>query len=196
MRAVVLASGGLDSTLLARLASEQGYDVFPLFVNYGQLAAGIELSHCRSAMKANDIRTPSVANLNGFGELVPSGLTNSDFHIVDQAFTPGRNSLFLLSAASYAATIGAQTIMIGLLDEIFHLFPDQTKDYLEKAEQFLRLAVGKPISIKAPLMAFSKQEVIAMAEAKDIGPTYSCHVGSEVPCGVCIACKEFDIGGV
>ena len=154
MRAVVLASGGLDSTLLTRLASEEGYDVFPLFVDYGQLAAITELNHCRAAMDKNEIRSPVVADLKGFGELVPSGLTNSDLHIVDQAFTPGRNSLFLLSAASYAATIGAKTIMIGLLDEKFHLFPDQTKDYIKKAESFLSLAVGQTISIKAPLMAF------------------------------------------
>ena len=195
MRAVVLASGGLDSTLLARLASEEGYEVFPLFVDFGQLAAQTELSHCIAAMDKNGIREPVFADIKGFGELVPSGLTNSDLHVVDNAFTPGRNSLFLLCAASYAATIGAQTIMIGLLDERFHLFPDQTKDYLEKAEKFLNLAVGQAISVKAPLMAFSKQEVIAMSEAKGIGQTYSCHVGSEIPCGVCIACKEFDIGG-
>ena len=195
MRAVVLASGGLDSTLLTRLASEEGYEVFPLFVDYGQLAAQMELNHCVTAMEKNNLRNPVIANLKGFGDLIPSGLTNTNFHIVDQAFTPGRNSLFLLSAASYAATIDAQTIMIGLLDEQFHLFPDQTKDFLEKAESFLSLAVGQPISIKAPLMAFSKQEVIAMSDAKDIGPTYSCHVGSDIPCGVCIACKEFDIGG-
>lgn len=194
MRAVILASGGLDSTLLTRLASEEGYDVFPLFVDYGQLAANTELNHCRAAMDKNKIRSPNVADLKGFGKLVPSGLTNADLHVVDQAFTPGRNSLFLLSAASYAATVSATTIMIGLLDEKFHLFPDQTKDYLEKAEHFLSLAVGQTIVIKAPLMAFSKQEVIAMSEVKDIGQTYSCHVGSEVPCGVCIACKEFDIG--
>ncbi len=195
MRAVVLASGGLDSTLLTRLASEEGYDVFPLFVDYGQLAADTELSHCKEAMDNNEIRSPVVADVKGFGELVPSGLTNADLHIVNQAFTPGRNSLFLLSAASYAATIGAKTIMIGLLDEKYHLFSDQTKAYLEKAESFLSLAVGQAISIKAPLMAFSKQEVIAMSEAKGIGQTYSCHVGSAVPCGVCIACKEFDIEG-
>ncbi|PHQ69221.1 MAG: 7-cyano-7-deazaguanine synthase [Sneathiella sp.] len=196
MRAVVLASGGLDSTLLALLASEEGYEVFPLFVDFGQLAAKTELRHSIAAMEKNNLRKPVIADLNGFGELVPSGLTNSNLHIVDRAFTPGRNSLFLLSAASYAATIDANTIMIGLLDERFHLFPDQTKDYLEKAESFLSLAVGQSISIRAPLMAFSKQEVIAMAEAKNIGQTYSCHVGSDTPCGVCIACKEFDIGGV
>jgi 7-cyano-7-deazaguanine synthase len=195
MRAVVLASGGLDSTLLARLASDEGYEVFPLFVDYGQLAAQTELSHCIAAMNKNNIRSPMIANLKGFGELVPSGLTNHSLHIVDQAFTPGRNSLFLLSAASYAATIEAETIMIGLLDEQFHLFPDQTKDFLQKAESFLSVAVGQVISIKAPLMAFSKQEVIAMSDAKNIGQTYSCHVGSDIPCGMCIACKEFDIGG-
>lgn len=195
MRAVVLASGGLDSTLLALLASEEGYDVFPLFVDYGQLAAKIELSHCTAAMARNKIRSPIVADLKGFGQLIPSGLTNADLHVVDEAFTPGRNSLFLLSAASYAATIGAHTIMIGLLDEKYHLFLDQTKDYLERAESFLCSAVGQTVSIKAPLMAFSKQEVIAMSEAKGIGETYSCHVGSAMPCGECIACKEFEIGG-
>ena len=195
MRAVVLASGGLDSTLLTLLASEEGYDVFPLFVDYGQLAASAELNHCTAAMSNNELPSPIIADLKGFGKLVPSGLTNADLNVVDQAFTPGRNSLFLLSAASYAATIGAKTIMIGLLDEKYHLFSDQTKDYLEKAESFLSLAVGQAISIKAPLMAFSKQEVIAMSEAKGIGQTYSCHVGSAIPCGECIACKEFDLGG-
>jgi 7-cyano-7-deazaguanine synthase len=195
MRAVVLASGGLDSTLLTRLATEEGYDVFPLFVDYGQIAAQTELKHCTEAMKHNDAREPIVADLKGFGELVPSGLTNNNLDIVERAFTPGRNSLFLLSAASYAATIGAGTIMIGLLDERFHLFSDQTENFLEKAQEFLKLAIGQSISIKAPLMAFSKQEIIAMSAAKGIGQTYSCHLGSEIPCGVCIACKEFEIGG-
>lgn len=194
MRAVVLASGGLDSTLLVRLATEEGYDVFPLFVNYGQIAAQTELNHCVEAMRRHDARKPIVADLKGFGELVPSGLTNSNLDVVERAFTPGRNSLFLLSAASYAATIGAETIMIGLLDERFHLFSDQTLDFLEKAQEFLKLATGQTITIKAPLMVFSKQEIIAMSQAKGIGPTYSCHVGSETPCGVCIACKEFEIG--
>lgn len=194
MRAVILTSGGLDSTLLACLASDEGYDVFPLFINYGQLAVREELSHCISAMKQNNIRKPEVANLQGFGDLIHSGLTDSTLDIVDCAFTPGRNSLFLLNAASYAATIGAQTIMIGLLDEQYHLFSDQTKEFLDKAESFLSLAVGQKITIKAPLMGFSKQEVIAMSDAKKIGPTYSCHLGSEKPCGVCIACQEFIIG--
>ena len=56
MRAVVLASGGLDSTLLARLAFEEGYEVFPLFVDYGQLAAKTELRHSLAAMEKNSIR--------------------------------------------------------------------------------------------------------------------------------------------
>ena len=65
MRAVVLASGGLDSTLLVRLASEEGYEVFPLFVDYGQLAAQTELNHCVAAMEKNNLRNPVIANLKG-----------------------------------------------------------------------------------------------------------------------------------
>lgn len=194
MRAVVLASGGLDSTLLTCLASDEGYDVYPLFVNYGQLAAEAELTHCRSAMKKNNIREPIIADLQGFGVLIPSGLTRQELDVVDRAYTPGRNSLFLLNAASYAVTIGAQTIMLGLLDEQFHLFADQTKEFLSKAEDFLKLAVGQSITIKAPLMGFSKQEVVAMSKAREIGPTYSCHVGSQIPCGKCIACREYFLG--
>jgi 7-cyano-7-deazaguanine synthase len=194
MRAVVLTSGGLDSTLLACLAFDEGYDVYPLFVDYGQRAAKIELQHCMSAMKRNKLREPVVARLDGFGELVPSGLTNENLDVVERAFTPGRNSLFLLNAAAFAATIGAHTIMIGLLDERFHIFPDQTKKFVAEAETFLSVAVGQQITIKAPLMVFSKQEVIAMSEARGIGATYSCHVGLTVPCGKCIACKEFVVG--
>ena len=195
MKAVVLMSGGLDSSLLGYLAIEEGYTVFPLFVDFGQLAAKVEKDHYKKIVSDKHFKDPKILDLQGFGDLVSSGLTDSAQHIVDDAFTPGRNSLFLLSAGSYAAKIGAETVMIGLLDEKFHLFPDQTTAFLEQAQRFLKFAVGTSITIKAPLMAFSKQEVVAMAEAKGIGKTYSCHVGDDEPCGVCIACKEFEVGG-
>lgn len=194
MRAVVLMSGGLDSSLLGYLALDEGYEVFPLFVDFGQMAAPAEREHYKQIVKDDRFQDPQIAELQGFGKLISSGLTNSELHVIDDAFTPGRNSLFLLNAASYAAKIGAETVMIGLLDEQFHLFSDQTERFLKQGEEFLELAVGTHISIKAPLMAFSKQEVIAMAKARRIGKTYSCHVGNDTACGVCIACKEFEIG--
>ncbi len=195
MRAVVLASGGLDSTLLALLATDEGYDVYPLFVNFGQLAASTEQRHCAQAMKRHGVRQPEIADIRGFGDLIPSGLTRDNLHVVDDAFTPGRNTLFLLCAASFAARVGADVIFIGLLDERFHLFSDQTKEFIKRAQSLFELSVGKPIEVRAPLMAFSKAEVIAMAAARSVGPTYSCHTGDEEPCGVCIACQEFNVGG-
>ncbi len=195
MRAVVLMSGGLDSTLLGYLAKDEGYDVFPLFVDYGQLAAHEERHHYKSTLQGQGFREPQFAELQGFGKLISSGLTNESLDVVEDAFTPGRNSLFLLCAASYAATIDAQVVMIGLLDERFHLFSDQTEEFLDQAERFLTHSIGRDISIKAPLMAFSKQEVIAMSKARTLGSTYSCHVGGAQPCGQCIACREFEIGG-
>ena len=195
MRAVVLASGGLDSTLLALLAKDEGYDVYPLFVDFGQLAASTELHHCEQAMGRHGLRQPDIADVRGFGTLIPSGLTRDNLHIVDDAFTPGRNTMFLLCAASFAAKVEANVIFIGLLDEQFHLFSDQTKEFIKRAQSLLELSVDKPLEVRAPLMAFSKAEVIAKAASRGVGPTYSCHTGAEEPCGECIACLEFNVGG-
>ena len=54
------------------------------------------------------------------------------------------------------------------------------------------LAVDRPIRIIVPLSDFRKADVVALATEKGIGPTYSCHFGDKVPCGMCIACKEFE----
>lgn len=102
MSIVTLVSGGLDSTLVAKLAQEQGLQIFPLFVDYGQRARDRELAACKLAMQKLGLPEPEIAGLSGFGRLIRSGLTDPTLHIIDDAFTPGRNMLFLLTAAAYA----------------------------------------------------------------------------------------------
>jgi 7-cyano-7-deazaguanine synthase len=135
---------------------------------------------------------PSVARLDGFGALIRSGLTDTKLDVVDNAFTPGRNALFLLVAASYAMQVNADAVAIGLLDERYRLFPDQSKVFIEATEEFLFRAMGKQISLLAPLMTMSKSDVVKLAEQRNIRGTYSCHVGADQPCGKCIACREFE----
>lgn len=108
------------------------------------------------------------------------------------AFTPCRNLLFLTLGAAYAIAIGARAVSIGLLTEERALFPDQTEKFLAVAEEAIAEATGHPIKILAPLMSFAKPEVVAMAERRGIRLTYSCHAGLEIPCGVCVACREFN----
>lgn len=191
MSAVLLASGGLDSTLAARLGQEIGLKLHPLFVDYGQRARERELSACEASMQRLGLPAPRVADLAGFGALIRSGLTDSSKHIVNEAFTPGRNTLFLLAAASYAVTVDADSIIIGLLHEGSSLFPDQTSEFLRRAEQLLELSVGRHITVLAPLAGFYKRDVVLLACEKSITGTYSCHEGGETPCGRCIACMEF-----
>lgn len=192
MSIVTLVSGGLDSTLVARLGQEEGVRQFPLFIDYGQRSRDRELAACQRAMAHLNLPQPEVANLAGYGGLIRSGLTDPSKRVLEDAFTPGRNMLFLLTASAYAYQVGADAVSIGLLHEDTSLFPDQTSDFLRDAECTISASMGREIKVLAPLAAFHKAEVVALASDKGIRDTYSCHVGAEEPCGECIACNEFN----
>jgi len=192
MGIVTLVSGGLDSTLMAVLAKEAGINQSPLFVNYGQRALRRELAACRRSLQSNNLPKPAVTNVAGFGALIRSGLTDRKLHTFEDAFTPGRNLLFLLLGAAYAYEVQASAVSIGLLSERTSLFPDQTSHFILGAESLLSECIGRPVKVLTPLMDFTKRDVVEMARKKKISGTYSCHVGGPRPCGKCISCREFE----
>ena len=108
----------------------------------------------------------------------------------EDAFLPGRNLLFVLAGAAHAFKVQANGVAIGLLNPANRLFPDQTMEFLQEAERVVETAIGKRISVFAPLINFSKTDILVMANERGITHTYSCHSGGEEPCGVCIACVE------
>ena len=191
MSIVTLVSGGLDSTLVATLAKEEGVQQYPLFIDYGQICRDRELMACKQVMNSLSLPEPKVANLAGYGNLIRSGLTDSTLDIIEDAFTPGRNMLFLLIASAYAYQVKADAVSIALLHEDTSLFPDQTSSFLYDAEQMINKCMGRNIRILAPLADYHKADVVALAEDKGIRNTYSCHKGEDKPCGDCIACNEF-----
>lgn len=191
MSIVTLVSGGLDSTLVAKLAQEEGLRQYPLFIDYGQRSRDQELFACRRAMVDLGLPEPKVADLSGFGALIHSGLTDANLDVVEAAFTPGRNMLFLIIAAAYASQVEADAVSIGLLHESTSLFPDQTAAFLSDAEAVIKRCMNRDIKLLAPLSTFYKSDVITLATQKGIQNTYSCHMGGEVACGTCIACREF-----
>jgi len=191
MSIVTLVSGGLDSTLMSVLAREEGLTLLPLFVDYGQLCGEREWEACVNVHSNLGLPHPARMNLSGFGQLIPSGLTNRRLRVNEDAFLPGRNLLFLLAGCSYAYSNNSSAVAIGLLSEETHLFPDQTKEFLEKAQVALNAAMGRTVSIIAPLMNMNKQDVLMLAREKGINGTYSCHAGTFPTCGVCIACQQY-----
>ncbi|KII15429.1 7-cyano-7-deazaguanine synthase [Phaeobacter sp. S60] len=194
MSIVTLVSGGLDSTLVTVLAREEGLEQYPLFVDYGQRSKDKELAACRAVLARLGLPEPKVAELGGFGGLIRSGLTDPSLRVLEDAFTPGRNLLFLLLASSYAIQRGADAVSIGLLHEDASLFPDQTNAFLVQVEALLSVSMGRKIRVIAPLAEFHKIDVVALAQEKGIVGTYSCHLGNDEACGACIACNEFNFG--
>jgi 7-cyano-7-deazaguanine synthase len=188
---VSLVSGGLDSTLIGVMAKEEGVEHFPLFIDYGQRAARKEWETCKLVHDALRLPAPKRMDLSGFGQVIASGLTREELDIKVDAFTPGRNLMFLLMGSAYAYQQGASSVAIGLLAEEFSLFPDQKPQFIARAESTISAAMGRQIKVLTPLIEFGKADVVRLAQAKGITGTYSCHTGNSEPCGRCIACLEF-----
>jgi 7-cyano-7-deazaguanine synthase len=191
MSLVVLVSGGLDSTLLALLTREEEIAQFPLFVNYGQLCAAQEWKTCQGTFSRLSLPEPRYLDVSGFGHLISSGLTDQAKSINEDAFLPGRNLLFLLYGASYAYQTNSSGVAIGLLSEEASIFPDQKRSFLLSAEGAIESALGRKIRVVAPLIGFTKRQVIELAKARHLTGTYSCHAGGALPCGRCVSCVEF-----
>ncbi len=194
MSLVNLVSGGLDSTLIGVMAREEGVSLYPLFIDYGQRAAHMEWKTCLFVHDQLDLPAPVRMDVSGFGHIIRSGLTCEEMDVKGDAFTPGRNLLFLLMGSAYAYQVGASAVAIGLLSESFSLFPDQRSDFIKSAEAAIGAALGRRIKIVTPLAEFSKADVVKLAEEKGISGTYSCHSGNQEPCGKCISCLEFGTG--
>jgi 7-cyano-7-deazaguanine synthase len=187
---VVLVSGGLDSTLISVMAKREGVQTYPLFIDYGQLCAEREWAACLAVHKVNDLPDPVRMSMKDFGRVIPSGLTDASRDIVADAFLPCRNLLFAVCGAAYAYSKGAESVVLGLIDESQAIFPDQTTQFVQEAEQVVRIATGRPIRVVTPLLSLSKGEIIALSEQLGIHGTYSCHRGTAEPCGRCISCME------
>lgn len=190
MSIVTLVSGGLDSTLMALLVKEENIEQFPLFIDYGQICREQELKACNIVHKNLGLPAPVNMNVSGFGALISSGLTDPSKRVNEDAFLPGRNLLFLLAGSAYAYQTNSSTVAIALLSEKNCIFPDQTNSFISKAQEVISLTLGRDIKIIAPLMQFSKSEVIRLAGNNGISDTYSCHSGTEIPCGKCVSCIE------
>jgi len=128
---VNLVSGGLDSTLVGVLIREEGVEVYPLFIDYGQRAAQREWETSQRVHAQLGLPTPTRMDLSGFGRVIRSGLTSEELDVKADAFTPGRNLMFLLMGSAYAYQVGASTIAVGLLAERFSLFPDQRSEFID-----------------------------------------------------------------
>lgn len=204
--AVVLLSGGLDSTTVLAIAKRQDYEPYALSFRYGQRHA-IELESAGRVAAAQGVRRHVIADidLRVFGG---SSLT-SDIAVpkhavahelsdeIPSTYVPARNTIFLSFALAYAETVGAQDIFIGVNALDYSGYPDCRPEYIAAFQNMANLATkagveGQQLTIHTPLITLTKAEIIAagLALGVDYGLTSSCYDpdSSGKPCGHCDSC--------
>ncbi len=217
-KAVVLLSGGLDSTTVLALAQQQGFTCSCLSVAYGQRHA-IELQKAQAvsrAMGVTDHRVVSI-DLRGIGG---SALT-ADIAVpkhdsvsaigadIPVTYVPARNALFLSIALGFAEVIGANDLFIGVNAVDYSGYPDCRPEFIRAFEQMATLATkagvqGQALRIHAPLSGMTKADIIraGVKAGVDYAITHSCYDPSAdgLACGHCDSCllrkKGFDDAGV
>jgi 7-cyano-7-deazaguanine synthase len=137
------------------------------------------------------IRAPLELDLSHFGRTLATGLTDPTKDVVEDAFTPCRNLLFIVTAAAIGYKYGIDKIVMGLLSEKTAIFPDQSDEFIRDAENAIASALGVRFTIALPLRDFIKAEVVELGKQLGVTDFYSCHAGTEIPCGKCIACSEY-----
>jgi 7-cyano-7-deazaguanine synthase len=202
-RAVVLLSGGLDSTTTLAIARRDGHELYAMTVAYGQRHAG-EVDAARRIAKAARVADHVIVHidLRVFGGsaltadiAVPKRGASQD--AVPVTYVPARNTIFLSYALAWAEVLGAHDIYIGVNALDYSGYPDCRPEYVEAFEKMAALATregveGKPTRIRAPLIAMTKAEIIKLGASLgvDYSKTTSCYdpAADGSPCGECDAC--------
>ena len=206
-KAVVLLSGGLDSTTVLAIAKSQGFACYCLSFQYGQrqsielerasriasemgaakhLVLRLDLDRIGGSALTDDIAVPKERSASEMSSGVPV------------TYVPGRNTIFLSHAAAWAEVLGAADIFIGINVMDYSGYPDCRPEYLAAFERAINLgskagSEGHQFTIHAPLMRMTKREIIERGTelGVDYGLTHSCYDPDPAgrACGRCDACQ-------
>ena len=202
-RAVVLVSGGLDSTTVLAMARARGYACYTLSFDYGQRHRAELAAAERVSLAQGDVEHKVVSlNLDSIGG---SALTDPDIAVPEEAtegipvtYVPARNTVFLSIALGWAEVLGAEAIFIGVNAVDYSGYPDCRPAFVAAFETLANLATragveGGKLRVEAPLMHMSKGEIIreGLKLGVDYSLTVSCYQATDagLACGRCDACR-------
>jgi 7-cyano-7-deazaguanine synthase len=206
-KAVVLLSGGLDSTTVLAIARRDGFATYALSFDYGQRHR-VELDSAKRvavAMEARDHVTVAF-DLRRFGGsaltadiAVPKGRAPGALaQGIPVTYVPARNTIFLSFALAYAETLGSSDVFIGVNALDYSGYPDCRPEYVAAYEAMANLATKagvegtQRLTIHTPLVAMTKADIVrcGLALGVDYGLTTSCYDPSPqgAPCGACDSC--------
>ena len=201
-KAVILLSGGLDSSTTLYYAIARGYECHCLIFDYGQKHKKEILQAKSLARKAGSQMFLVKISLPWKGSAlldnkisVPRGRA-LDAQGIPVTYVPGRNIIFLSFAASFAEAIGADTIFIGANAVDYSGYPDCRPEFIRSFQSMLARGLktsmeGKALKVVTPLIHLSKAQIVTLAVKLKVPLqlTWSCYNGKAKPCGVCDSCR-------
>ncbi len=199
-KCIVLLSGGIDSTTTLYYAKKHGYKCYALIFDYGQRHAKeirsavkiakaakvpyqilkIKLPWKGSSLLVTRYPLPVSRPMKTIGKGIPS------------TYVPGRNTIFLSFAVSYAEAVGAKAVFIGANAIDFSGYPDCRPGYYRAFRKVIgRGTRAKKIRIVTPLINLKKSQIIRLGLklGAPLDLTWSCYKGGKLPCGVCDSCR-------
>ena len=204
--AVVLLSGGLDSSTVLALAKERGFEVAALTFDYGQRHRR-ELESAKEVAASLKVREHIVLHLD-VGKHLRSSLTNKSMSVpvgrsraqiasgVPDTYVPSRNIIFLSVASSIAESRGASSVFIAANAVDFSGYPDCTPEFISAFQRTIDVGTktgkeGQGIRIEAPLLRMSKRDIVreALRLKVPLELTWSCYKGGRKACGRCDSCQ-------
>ncbi len=212
-KAIVLASGGLDSTTVMAIAKDQGFDIYALSFEYGQRHR-VELAAAKTIARALGAKQHLIVNTD-LGQIGGSALTEDitvpkdrdvgeDSEEIPITYVPARNTIFLAYALAWSEVLDTPHIFIGVNAIDYSGYPDCRPEYIQAFEHMANLATKAGVEglyrlqIHAPLSKMTKADIIkkGIQLGIDYGQTHSCYDPDEAgnACGHCDSCLLRKLG--
>lgn len=201
MKAVCLLSGGMDSTTLAYVAKDMGYEIVALHFTYGQRTEAKERSCARTVARMLDAEEFVEISLEHFKKIGTSSLTDESIpveeyageeEVIPSTYVPFRNANLLAIATSLAEARRAEAIFIGVQTGDYPGYPDCRPEFIEAFQRAVDLgtAADPRITLMTPFVRMTKVDIVRKGLLLGVPyeRTWSCYQNNDRACGVCSSC--------
>jgi 7-cyano-7-deazaguanine synthase len=200
MKAIVLFSGGLDSTVLATQMKQEATQTRLLSIDYGQRHAK-ELDHSQKVADhlglAHEIlKLPQLGQILGGSSLTDKSIILPEGHYAEESMkstvVPNRNMILLALAGGHALSIGFDTIAYAAHAGDHTIYPDCRPEFADAMNKALGLADWNDLNLHRPYVEMTKSDLVSLGEELNapLQLTWSCYAGGEIHCGKCGTCVE------
>jgi 7-cyano-7-deazaguanine synthase len=203
-KAVIIASGGIDSSTLLYKMVKEGFEVYVLTFIYGQkhlkeieyakrIAEKLDVNHKVVDLSSMKVLLSGSALTDSSVEVPEVPETVEHYETLQSTIVPNRNAIFLSIAIGYAVSLKANHVFFGAHFSDRGVYPDCRKEFVDAFQESERLANDNPdLIIDAPFVDIDKSEIVKLGAELGVPfqQTWTCYKGGAMHCGVCSSCRE------